>query len=157
MSGHVSSLFCADEIKSRRENGWYARRSEKDGRLSSARIRRGRHASRRRRGTRGRTSSSRSVAPRRGCWSPPTLAVPLFGAPAGPHPPPMSWCSLLRSPSPGGPPKGSWMAARNGPLPLVDSTGSRAKVSRYTPPNINRITRIHRSSLKINRQEGDAR
>jgi len=151
----VSSLFCADEIKSKRENGWYARRSERDGRLSSAKIRRGRRASRRRRGTSGRTSFSRLAAPRRGCWNPPTPVALPFGAPAGPPPPPMSWCSLLRNPWPGGPPRGNWTAVRNGPLLLGDSTENRAKVSRYIPSNTDWITRIHRSSPKTNRQQGN--
>lgn len=140
MSGHVLSLFCADEIKSRRENGWYARRSERDGRLSSARIRRGRHASRQRGETRGRTSSLRSAALHRGCWNPPIPAVVLSGVPAKPRPLPMSWCFLLHSPSPGGPLRESWMAAKNVLLPLADSTGSRAKVSRYIPSNTDLIT-----------------
>lgn len=89
--------FYADEIKWRRENGWYARLNERDGKRSFVRIRRGRRASRRRERTKDRTSSSRSAAPHRECWNPPTPVALLSGAPAGPPPPLMSWCSPPRN------------------------------------------------------------
>lgn len=146
---HFVSLY-ADEIKWRRENGWYARRNERDGKRFFARIRKGRRVSRQRGRTKDLTSSSRSAAPHRECWNPPTLAAPLSGAPARLLPPPMSWCSLRRNLSLGGPPRGSLTAAKNGPLPPADSIGSPAKVSRFI--FLHRPNRIHQSSPKSNRE-----
>ena len=121
--------FFTDEIKSARGNGWYARRKEKEGRRSSGRIRSERRGSRRREGTRGRTSCSRSAAPRRGCWNRPTPAAPLSGERVGQPPPPTWWCSRPHNLWRGDPPRESSTAARNEPRPLVDSTESLAKVS----------------------------